>query len=68
MTAKYAGEEELTTETFLLMCRESRLSFEDMESMNLSDVFDYVYTWIEFHDPDSKNVRKATQEDIDRMF
>lgn len=50
------------------MARESGLTTEDMRLMNINDVFEYVYSWIDFHDPERKTVKKATQEDIDRFF
>lgn len=50
------------------MCRESSLAFEDLKAMNIGDALDYVYTWIEYHDPDRPKTRKATQEDLDRLY
>lgn len=50
------------------MAREAGLSHEDMRLLNISDVFEYVYSWIDFHDPEKKNKRKATQTDIDNFF
>lgn len=49
------------------MAREAGLTTNDMDYMSVGDVLDYVYSWIDFHNPKDR-VRPATQDDIDRMF
>ena len=48
------------------MAKECGITFEEMENMSVGNVLDVVYTYIELHDPNRKNVRPATQADIDR--
>lgn len=53
------------------MCSEAKIPFEELRHMNLNDVFDRVYKYVDLHDPDrepKKKVRKATQADIDRLL
>lgn len=52
------------------MARTAGLENADLKLMNLGDVLEYVYEWIEFNKPKEgkENVRWATQEDIDRLF
>lgn len=61
----------MTVESFLLMARETGLSSADMDRMNVGDVLDYVFSWIEFHDPEKAKKpkkKKANQADIDALL
>lgn len=58
----------MTVEFFQVMCKECGLSFKELENMSIGNALDVVYTWIEFHDPNKKQVRQATQADIDRFL
>lgn len=56
----------MTVEYFQVITTECGLSYADRESMNIGDALDIVYTYIDLHNPDRKQTRMATQEDIDR--
>lgn len=65
-----AGEEPLTTESFLYLCKQVGIDAEDMEGMTIGMCMDYVYEFIENNKPEKqkkKKVRKATQADFDRF-
>lgn len=50
------------------MFHEVGISTQELRYMNLSDGFERIYKYIEFHDSKKKKpVRIATQEDIDRF-
>lgn len=46
---------------------EAGLTDFDMD-MDIGATLDLVYRWVDFHDPNKKQVKIASQDDIDRMF
>lgn len=52
------------------MCKECKLSMEDLEVMTIGDCIDYIDTYITMKNPDESkksNVRQATQTDFDNF-
>lgn len=58
----------MTVEYFQVISKECGLTFEELSNMSIGNVLDVIYTYIDLHDPKRKQVKNATQEDIDRMF
>ncbi|MEC3158019.1 hypothetical protein P9Z94_18250 [Bacillus thuringiensis] len=58
------GDEELSTELFLALCYEAKLTYWDLEVMTIGDCFDYIAEYAEMKNPGKEKVRKATQEDF----
>ena len=58
----------MSTEKFILMCREVGITAEDEESMTIGMILNYIDEYFEFKNPDKKpKVRAATQADFDRF-
>lgn len=58
--------EPITTETFLVLCHECKLAHEDLETMTVGMVLDYIDEYMEMKNPSKKTKsRKASQSDFD---
>ncbi|MDM5352590.1 hypothetical protein QUF65_17325 [Lysinibacillus sphaericus] len=58
----------MSTEQFLVLCKECKLSHDDLETMTFGMCLDYIEEYLEMKNPNKKakkSVRKATQEDFD---
>nr|WP_038509948.1 hypothetical protein [Lysinibacillus varians] len=57
----------MSTEQFLVLCRECNLSHDDLETMTFGMCLDYIDEYLETKNPNKKEtkVRKATQADFD---
>lgn len=66
-----SSDEILTMESFLFICKEIKLSIQEMEMMDIGQCLDYIQEWInektsnKDSDKHMKNKRKATQADFD---
>ena len=53
------------------MCKECKLSTDDLEHMTIGNAIDYIDEYISMKDPNNKNknsgVREATQVDFDNF-
>lgn len=47
------------------MVKQIGLSFDELELMTVGSVIDYAHTYVEEQNPESQNVRKATQADFE---
>lgn len=64
-----ASEETFTVETFILCCKESGLSIDELKYLTVGGALDFQTDYVNLHSQ-SKNetkTRKATQEDIDNF-
>ena len=59
--------EVITTETFLLLCRKSKLTLEDMEIMTIGMCLDYITEYVDINNPEKENNRNASQVDYDNF-
>ena len=50
-----------------MLCHECKLAHEDLESMTVGMVLDYIDEYMEMKNPNKKKVRKASQEDFDKF-
>jgi len=61
----------LTVEAYQMMAHECGLTVFDLDRMNISDVLDYVYNWVEekkkLQEEQGGGAREATQADIDLL-
>lgn len=59
----------LTTEGFLLVCRQCGLTSSDLKDMTVGMCLDYIEEYLDMHNPkrEKKRVRKATQSDFDNF-
>lgn len=55
--------ESLTTESFLFICKQAKLTLQEMELMDIGDILDYIEYYAESINPDKS--RKARQRDFD---
>ncbi|MEA0556079.1 hypothetical protein U1P98_18665 [Lysinibacillus irui] len=58
----------MSTEQFLVLCKECGLSHDDLETMTFGMCLDYIEQYLEMKNPNKKqkkNVRKASQADFD---
>ncbi|KGR88727.1 hypothetical protein CD32_01295 [Lysinibacillus odysseyi 34hs-1 = NBRC 100172] len=57
----------MSTETYLVLCKEARLDHEDLDSMTMGMVLDHIDEYFEMKNPKKKKkaVRKASQADFD---
>lgn len=56
-----------TTEEFLALCYNCKLTSDDLEQMNYGSLIDYIDAFIDMRNPEPK-VREATQQDIENFF
>lgn len=47
------------------MCKEVKLSNDDLENMTIGMCLDYIDEYVEQKDPKKEKVRQATQDDFD---
>lgn len=58
----------MTTEKFILMCREVGLTTEDEEEMTVGMILNYIDEYYEMKNPNKKpKVRSASQADFDNF-
>ena len=51
---------------YLVLCHECKLAHEDLETMTIGMVLDYIDEYMEMKNPNKKpQVRKASQSDYD---
>ena len=63
------GEEDVpSTQEFLAIAYQCKLTNADLEEMTYGDVIDYIDAYIEMNDPEKEKVRNATQDDINAFF
>lgn len=55
----------ITTEMYLLLCKESRLTVNDMEYITVGMCLDYIQEYFDIKHPNKSKSRKATQSDFD---
>ena len=55
----------ITTETFLFLCRKSKLTLDDMEIMTIGMCLDYITEYVDINNPGKANNRNASQSDMD---
>nr|WP_258955001.1 hypothetical protein [Lysinibacillus fusiformis] len=58
----------MSTETYLILCHECKLSHDDLETMTIGMILDYIDEYLETKNPnkkEKKTVRKAAQADFD---
>ena len=62
-----ASEELLTVESFLLICKQTGLDSEDLETMSIGMCLDFFEEWLDANDKDriKNKSRKASQNDFD---
>lgn len=61
--------EPISTETYLVLCHECKLAHEDLETMTVGMVLDYIDEYMDMKNPNKKkqNTRKASQTDFDNF-
>lgn len=58
----------MTVESFLVACKRSKLSIQEMDYMTIGMCMDYAYEYFESLNPKKKQTtRKASQSDFDRF-
>lgn len=58
--------EPISTESFLLLCKQSGLDRDDLEDMTIGMCLDYIQMYVEMNKPNKKKpVRRAMQRDFD---
>lgn len=58
-----------TTEEFLALCYNCKLSSDDLDEMNYGSLIDYINAFIDMRDPERQQApKKATQNDIEAFF
>ncbi|KGR89047.1 hypothetical protein CD32_00840 [Lysinibacillus odysseyi 34hs-1 = NBRC 100172] len=57
----------MSTETFLVLCKECGLDHTDLDNMTFGMALDYIDEYFEMKNPNKKKkaVRKASQADFD---
>jgi len=51
----------ISTETYLVLCHECKLSHDDLETMTIGMVLDYIDEYIDTHNPDKKKNEKVIE-------
>lgn len=55
----------ITTDSFLYLCKQIGLSYEDVEQNSIGLCIDLIDEYIERQKPEKEKVRKAKQTDFD---
>ncbi|WP_368887442.1 hypothetical protein, partial [Limosilactobacillus fermentum] len=69
-TSEEASEEAFTVESFLLCCKESGLSIEELKHLTVGGALDFQTDYVELHTQnksEQSTSRKATQSDMDNF-
>lgn len=54
-------------ESFLYVCKEIGISFEEMEVMDIGMCLDFIQEWVDAKRPENEKTRNATQSDFDNF-
>lgn len=57
--------ESISTDTFLVLCRQVDLSLDDLEEMTIGMCLDYIDEYVEMNTPSKDKKRRASQKDFD---
>lgn len=55
----------MTTEMYLLLTKDAKLQSDDLETMTVGMVLDYIDYYFEIKHPKKEKVRTASQSDFD---
>mgnify|MGYP001206612361 CR=1 FL=1 len=55
----------MSTETYLLLCKEAGLTVDDMDCLTIGMCLDYIQEYFDIKHPNKNKARKAKQSDFD---